>query len=230
MAMKPRVKIDSSILSLLIILTGFLYWNRNLYLITPFFDNFLDFIGFIVVLKGTFMRMWARGHKKAHSQKSNALVTTGPYSLTRNPMYLGSFTTGAGFIILIWPWWSLPLFAWLFYARFKIQVEKEEAFLEKTFGEEYIQYCKKTPRVFPRIKDMLNVKVQNVINFQEVFSTKEKRSLITWSVLAVALETFQETVVFGATDVKRTILIYVFSVIAILIGFFVRFQIDKKKK
>jgi hypothetical protein len=145
-------------------------------------------------------------------------------------MYLGSFTTGAGFIILIWPWWSLPLFAGLFYARFNIQVEKEEKFLTETFGDTYKQYCAKTSRIFPRIKDALTVKIQNIVNLKEVFSTKEARSLITWSVLAVALETLQETVVFGATDIKITSCLYLASVSALVAGFILRFQIDKNKK
>jgi len=31
-------------------------------------------------------------------------------------MYLGSFLMGAGFILIVWPWWTLPIFAALFFA------------------------------------------------------------------------------------------------------------------
>ena len=139
--MKKRIKIDSALLSFIIIITGFLFAFRGLYPLNPFLDDALDFLGFIVLLSGILLRMAARGHKKAHSKKSQALVTSGPYMLVRNPMYLGSFLMGAGFILIVWPWWSLPLFAVLFYIRFKKQVVKEEEFLEELTGRRYKAYC-----------------------------------------------------------------------------------------
>src|SRR3990167_9267300 len=120
--MKTRIKIDSAILSFFIILTGFLYQFPSLYAGSPLTDDLLDFLGVIVVLKGTFIRMAARGYKKAYSKSGAGLVTTGPYTLVRNPMYLGSFLMGAGFILMVWPWWSLPVFAGLFYLRFSRQI------------------------------------------------------------------------------------------------------------
>ena len=135
--MKKRVKIDSTLLSFFIIMTGFLFTFRNLYPHSPYFDDTLDFFGFMVLLTGTLLRMAARGHKKAHSAKSVKLVTTGPYTLVRNPMYLGSFLMGAGFILMVWPWWSLPVFTWIFYLRFRKQVVQEEKFLGEAFGNEY---------------------------------------------------------------------------------------------
>ena len=47
--MKKRVKIDSALLSFVIIMTGFLFTFRNLYSHNPFLDDALDFIGFIVL-------------------------------------------------------------------------------------------------------------------------------------------------------------------------------------
>ena len=107
--MKSRIKIDSAILSFIIILTGLLYWFPYLYPVGPGADNILDFIGLLVVLKGTFLRMAARGYKKSNSKQGKGLVMGGPYQFVRNPMYLGSFMMGAGFILIVWPWWSLPI-------------------------------------------------------------------------------------------------------------------------
>ena len=79
--------------------------------------------------------MLARGHKRAHSKDSHSLVTTGIYQLTRNPMYVGTFLIGTGFILMLWPLWGVVIFTPLFYWRFKGEVEKEEKLLEDNFGD-----------------------------------------------------------------------------------------------
>jgi len=146
--MKKRIKIDSSILSFVIILTGILYQFRNLYTEDLLIDDALDFVGLFMILSGTFLRMMARGFKKEHSQQGHGLVMDGPYALTRNPMYLGSFLMGVGFTLIVWPWWSVGLFAILFYIRFNKQMIKEEQYLTKTFKENYESYAKKIQRIF----------------------------------------------------------------------------------
>jgi protein-S-isoprenylcysteine O-methyltransferase Ste14 len=217
--MKKRIKIDSALLSFIIIVTGFLFAFRGLYPLNPFLDDALDFLGFIVLLNGILLRMSARGHKKAHSQKSKELVVSGPYTLVRNPMYLGSFLMGAGFILMVWPLWSLPLFAGLFYIRFKRQVVKEEAFLGKLNERRYKAYCKKVPRIFPAIDQMGKFNIKKIVNLKEAFSTKEKRGLWGWPILAVLLESFQEQLVFGETIPLHTIMIFLMATILFIIGF-----------
>ena len=195
--MKNRIKIDSAILSFIIILTGFLYQFPRLYTSSPLIDDILDFLGVIVVLKGTFIRMAARGYKKAYSKSGQGLVITGPYTLVRNPMYLGSFLMGAGFILIVWPWWSLPIFTWLFYLRFIKQIAQEEKFLSETFKNDYEAYTKKVPRLFPKIADAFTMKVKETFPLEYVWSTKEKFGLFAWPLLAVFLEAFQENIVLG---------------------------------
>ncbi len=207
--MKTRIKIDSAILSFIIILTGFLYQFPWLYTSSPATDNMLDFIGLIVVLKGTYLRMTARGYKKSHSQGGHGVVMTGPYSIVRNPMYLGSFLMGAGFVLIVWPWWTLPIFGYLFYLRFIVQIKKEELYLHETFGRDYDEYTKKVPRFFPRLKDEIRVNRKEVYPFDVAWSTKEKWGLVAWPVLAVFLEAFQENIIFGFTDFVQ--IIFVFS-------------------
>ena len=208
--MKKRVKTDSAILHFVIILTGLLYAFPGIYLKTTpvWLDDGLDFIGFFVVLTGTFLRMVSRGFKKEHSQKGAGLVTGGPYALTRNPMYLGSFLMGAGFVFMVWPWWGLPVFAWLFYLRFRKQIVQEETQLNELFGEEYRRYRNKVPRIFPRRGDLRRVDFAGTFPWVCVWNTNEKRALGLWPVMAVLLETFQERVVFGITDIGDTIKIF----------------------
>ncbi|WP_455276470.1 methyltransferase family protein [[Eubacterium] cellulosolvens] len=79
------------------------------------------------------------------------LCTTGIYSFIRHPMY-------GAWIVFIIPGMvlirgsllglSIPIFM---YAIFKILIPKEEEYLEKKFGKEYIEYEKKVNAIFPTI-------------------------------------------------------------------------------
>ena len=51
-------------------------------------DTFLDVLGTIVLLFGAVVRVCARGWK--HEQHGRQLVTSGPYSWIRHPLYFGT--------------------------------------------------------------------------------------------------------------------------------------------
>lgn len=79
------------------------------------------------------------------------LVTRGPYRYTRNPIYLGNFFLGAGFLMvlsgtLLWLW---LLYIVLFWLEYTLIVQAEEAYLEQQFGEVYRKYRRETPRFVP---------------------------------------------------------------------------------
>ena len=51
--------------------------------------------GALVALAGVAMRAWAAGHLR----KNQELAVSGPYAHVRNPLYVGTLTTGIGFAI-----------------------------------------------------------------------------------------------------------------------------------
>ena len=67
--MKIRIKIDTALLILTVVLTVFLFASQDVYPQNTWVDNILDFLGLMIVLIGALLRMSARGHKKAYSQK-----------------------------------------------------------------------------------------------------------------------------------------------------------------
>lgn len=70
----------------------------------------------------------------------------GPYRLSRNPMYLQLILISIGVAILLASWWVLaltPLTAWVL-QRFAIR--PEEAYLERTFGDDYRAYKSRVRR------------------------------------------------------------------------------------
>lgn len=222
--MKPRVQIDSLILSFIIILTGLWVVFPFFYFSNPLADDIFDSLGLLLVLVGIYFRMAGRGHKKFHSQEGHALVMSGPYLLVRNPMYLGSFLMGAGFLLMVWPWWMLPIFTAVFYMRFFKQIVREEELLLKNFGQPYADYRANVPRLFPMGKGLQEVDFKKAFPLKEAFSTAEKRGLLGWPILAFSLETFQEKFVFGFTNPAATILKFLFVMFVFTVGLLVLYN------
>jgi protein-S-isoprenylcysteine O-methyltransferase Ste14 len=78
------------------------------------------------------------------------LKTGGVYRMTRNPIYLGAFLMcGGSCLYAIHPVNALLLAVTLF-IHHRI-VRKEEEFLEKRFGQEWLHYRKRVPRYCGRI-------------------------------------------------------------------------------
>ena len=79
-------------------------------------------------------------------KKVNKLVTSGIYKYSRNPMYLGLLMIVISTSIFYLNIYSIltPLFFYLWINRF--QIKREEVFLTKKFGEDYLSYKKKTRR------------------------------------------------------------------------------------
>ena len=103
-------------------------------------------IGGIVAAFGLLVRGSAAGHLR----KDEQLATTGPYAVTRNPLYLGSSLLAAGFIIAGYSLWA-GLIVGLYFAVFYYAViRNEEQDLRKNFGVQFEDYATRVPLFFPR--------------------------------------------------------------------------------
>jgi protein-S-isoprenylcysteine O-methyltransferase Ste14 len=74
------------------------------------------------------------------------LVTSGPYRVTRNPMYVAVTTIYVGVALrlgLVWPLFLLPLPLAILQ---KLVIPMEEENLRATFGDEYAEYCRRVRR------------------------------------------------------------------------------------
>ncbi|MBZ9732392.1 isoprenylcysteine carboxylmethyltransferase family protein [Mesorhizobium sp. CA18] len=74
------------------------------------------------------------------------LVTSGPFGVTRNPMYLANTLLLIGVALITGIAWFL-LFAFLAaFATQKLAIEKEEKILAEKFGKKYRDYAKRVRR------------------------------------------------------------------------------------
>jgi len=106
-------------------------------------------LGLPIAAVGLALRAWAAGYIR----KNDALATSGPYSYTRNPLYLGSTLLGIGFVLAGADWWMSLGVALLFVLVYLPVIRREEAFLRSRFGEEFNAYAGRVPRLLPRWGD-----------------------------------------------------------------------------
>ena len=85
----------------------------------------------------------AMGHEVAPRTKH--LMTDGPYRRSRNPMLSGTYLYYIGVLIALWSGWALLVFA-VIATVMTLQVRSEENRLEADFGQEYLDYKKRTGR------------------------------------------------------------------------------------
>ena len=105
-------------------------------------------VGIVLAAVGMVGRIWCLTYSSGY--KSSELVTQGPYSVSRNPLYFFSFVGLVG-IGLATETISLTLFLIAFFAMvYPAVIVGEEEFLRGKFGQAYIDYSNRTPRFFPR--------------------------------------------------------------------------------
>ncbi len=102
-------------------------------------------LGLPFLLLGEAIRIYSSGY----IQKDSVLAREGPYSLTRNPLYLGNFFLGLGFVIMASRWYLIGIYLILFYFVYDSTIQEEERKLLEQFGRLYEEYAGRVPRFFP---------------------------------------------------------------------------------
>jgi protein-S-isoprenylcysteine O-methyltransferase Ste14 len=77
---------------------------------------------------------------------TTAIIDTGPFARTRNPIYLAMVLLYIGITLIgntIWPLLSLPF---VLAVMQRGVIEREERYLERKFGDEYLRYKSRVRR------------------------------------------------------------------------------------
>jgi protein-S-isoprenylcysteine O-methyltransferase Ste14 len=105
-------------------------------------------IGSSVAAIGALIRIWAAGY----IDKGKALATAGPYSITRNPLYIGSLIMGLGVLVAGRLYWFLIPFGILYLLLYIPVMKREEQELRQGYGDAFIAYAGRVPRFFPSFR------------------------------------------------------------------------------
>ena len=109
-------------------------------------------IGIVLLAVGLWLIYWTWTTMRAHgehpepAQPTENLVTTGPFKRTRNPIYSGFLLIGAGIAIFLN---AMAILVAVFFgvaAIHALVIRREEAYLERKFGEVYIKYANRVGR------------------------------------------------------------------------------------
>lgn len=123
---------------------GFLMVAAFLWLASPTWTSLA--VGLPISVLGLALRAWAAGHL----EKNRTLAISGPYAHVRNPLYIGTLTVAAGFVIASRQWVLGVICATVFLLIYLPVVELEEQHLSSLFPE-YARYAQRVPRLWPRL-------------------------------------------------------------------------------
>lgn len=106
----------------------------------------LRWIGFALIGLSLCLFAWAMqtfkrvGTDVATTTPADALATDGPYGYSRNPIYLAMITLGVGLGLGLSNMWLLIGAVGFYGLITKFVIEPEEAYMERTFGDDYLSY------------------------------------------------------------------------------------------
>lgn len=134
----------------------FVFCTLGAYWIAPFIiisnqltaPNWLIALSIFITILGIFYHYVSDAHKHAVLSVKKGLITTGLFSKTRNPNYLGEMLIYLGFAMLAQHW--IPLLAlaywWAFFVRNMLQKDKS-----MSRYPEFTEWKKNTWLLFPKI-------------------------------------------------------------------------------
>ena len=102
-------------------------------------------LGLPLILAGEAVRIWSSGH----IHKSQVLTDTGPYSLSRNPLYVGSFILATGFVVAMGDFRLAAVFFLFFGFVYWFTIRWEEGKLARRFTVQWEDYSDRVPRFVP---------------------------------------------------------------------------------
>jgi protein-S-isoprenylcysteine O-methyltransferase Ste14 len=122
------------------------------------FTTLINYLAAILSFTGFAIRAYTIGTtprgtsgRNTDKQVAEQLNTSGIYSVVRHPLYLGNYLMWIG-IVLFTKNFSftiiVSLLYWIYYERIMFA---EERFLEKKFGDVYLNWSKKAPAFVPNI-------------------------------------------------------------------------------
>lgn len=84
-------------------------------------------------------------------RKNTDLVTYGPFSIVRNPLYFFSLVGFFGVALMTNHIVLFALVPLCFIILYHYLIAREEVHLQEVFGEPYQGYCQRVPRLLPRL-------------------------------------------------------------------------------
>ena len=146
-------------------------------------NNLFRFIGFILLLIGETIRIWAVSHAGGATGTRNvgapSLCSSGPYAHSRNPLYVGNMLMYIGIVLIAGVpngFFMVMVTTVFFLIQYTLIISLEEETLDTLFGNEYVEYKKNVPPIIPRLRPWVDAKKKRKTPILKTLKT-EKRTL-----------------------------------------------------
>lgn len=107
----------------------------------------IEMVGVLLIFLGIVGRLWSTLY--IGGRKSAEVVSGGPYSMTRNPLYVFSTLAAAGVGAQMGSVVAMLGFGLLCAVAFHVVILREEKYLKDMFGTPYEAYMARVPRFIP---------------------------------------------------------------------------------
>lgn len=144
-----KIRTKFSRLVAILVIIAFIFGSQ-IYSLSNIKTTIVDIIALLLVTIGTLGRVWCAFYISGFKNKK--VVTDGPYSVSRNPLYLYSLIGAIG-IGLVSHSLAVLLFIIIAFAiYYPFVIVGEERKLAAILGQDYQNYVKRVPRFFPNFK------------------------------------------------------------------------------
>ena len=120
--------------------------------------NIFMFIAISISVLGFLVRFYTIGTtakgtsgRNTKEQVADVLNSSGMYSMVRHPLYLGNYLIWLGISLASFNIYFVVIMSLLFWIYYERIMFAEERFLERKFGEDYLNWASKLPAFLPSI-------------------------------------------------------------------------------
>lgn len=178
-------------------------------------SELMESVSIYVGLFGLIIRMYTVGYTPKNTSGRNTskgqiadeLNTTGLYSLTRNPLYVGNFFMWMGLVFYIGVIWFFLLFICMYWIYYERIVFAEEAYLRKKFKKSYPQWASETAVFIP--KKFSYVHPKKSFSWKKIV-IKEKSTILMFFLVFFILQQFSAFFEFNTTHIGFSQITYGF--------------------
>ena len=168
-------------------------------------------------LFGYLIRLYTVGFTPKHTSGRNTkegqiaekLNTTGLYSITRNPLYVGNFFMWMGTVFSIGLIWFFILFVFTFWMYYERIIYAEEVFLKRKFGNTYLKWAANTPIFIPNTLSYKHPK--KAFNWKKIM-IREKTGLFMLFLVFFGFQIFSGFVNTGVLSLEYNFITYGFII------------------
>jgi len=111
--------------------------------------EWMEMAGFVLLMVAALGRVWCALY--IAGRKNQVLCTSGPYALSRNPLYFFSLIGVIGFGVALQSGIATVVLCAAFGLYYWFVIRDEERRLAQLFGADYTRYAAEVPRFFPKL-------------------------------------------------------------------------------